>query len=208
MTKLLFNFILCYSFCFNLFEHGTVSPCCLGHAVPACMAAPGPGWRWMLLALAAWSRLHGCLQRWDGPPPAVAWPPLPHQEGAQPLLRASQQLVLPGTEKAFSSSSQKNPFHGWVPPSSPKIKPWKTTTLNHSPSSYPSFVCSLLALYPSYIEAPKTAHSTRGEAMPMHARAEQSPLLTIWGCCAWCIPGPGWPFWLPGHTVASCSTCH
>lgn len=27
-----------------------------------------------------------------------------------------------------------------------------------------------------------------------------------WQCWAWCTPGYGWPFWMPGHATDICST--
>lgn len=33
----------------------------------------------------------------------------------------------------------------------------------------------------------------------MQSSAGQSPSLPSWQCCAWCLLGQGWSYWLPGH---------
>ena len=56
---------------------------------------------------------------------------------------------------------------------------------------YSKFRHSLIVLWPSYIVAPKTAHSARAKATQVQSQAEQSLPLTGYQCCAWCTPGYG-----------------
>ena len=63
-----------------------------------------------------------------------------------------------------------------------------------------------VALCPSYVTASKPAPST-GNVATQH-RAERDNHIPHRQCWAWCIPGYGWPFWLPAHTASSDSSCH
>lgn len=71
---------------------------------------------------------------------------------------------------------------------------------------FPSKLFIFASLLWRFSQSPKTAHSTQDEHTPVQWRTEQSLLLVCCWCCAWCIPGHGWPSWLPGLTADSCST--
>ena len=46
------------------------------------------------------------------------------------------------------------------------------------------------------------------EVRPHSEEQSRQPLSSLSGqCWAWCTPGYTWPFWLPGLTAGSCSTC-
>ena len=70
-----------------------------------------------------------------------------------------------------------------------------------SPLLLPSLEHSLIALWPSYIVAPKPAPSGGGEATQHRARWG-SPPLTRWHCWAWSTPEYGWLFGCQGTLLA------
>ena len=64
----------------------------------------------------------------------------------------------------------------------------------------------LNSLMPFLYSGAKPAPSGGGEAA--QHRTEQTIPPLAWGqCWAWCSPGCGWPFWLPGHTAGLSPSC-
>lgn len=111
-----------------------------------------------------------------------------------------QRLLLPqehrillywDLEKEIQNKSQKH---------------WSThCTPDHSPPLQSSFRCSLTALCP-YLLSPQW-HPVQEVRPQSTEQSGTTPPLTWWQCWAHCTAGCRWPFGLPGHTAALCSTC-